>query len=138
MSEIQNRIMLNQAILQSANEKLKSISFTTERQNLTEWREKMFTSFSAQDEGSMRKDMRALDLEIEKLRQRKSDKSVFLKTSPGIANFHRTMESTLNMLDKMQNTNEFQDYDTGVNAIKTEFDLDYIKAPDVIAVSDEE
>lgn len=137
MSEIQNRIMLNQVILQSANEKLKSVNFKTERQNFTEWREKVLENFS-QEDGSMRKDVKALDLEIEKLKQRKSDKNVFLKSSPGIANFHKTMESTLTMLDKIQNTKEFQDYDKGIHAIKAEFDLDYIKAPNVITVSDEE
>lgn len=137
MSEIHNRISLNQAILQSANEKLKSINFTTERQQFSQWKENMFTNFSP-DDGTMCKDMKALDLEIEKLKQRKSDRGVYLKSSPGIANFHKTMENTLTMLDKIQNTNEFQDYDKSIHTIKKEFDLDYIKAPDVITVSDEE
>ncbi|EEB16729.1 hypothetical protein Phum_PHUM433710 [Pediculus humanus corporis] len=142
MSQIHNRIMYNQEILKSANEKLKSINFQTEKQNFNMWRDNMYKNNSNENDGSNSRkiDIKALDLEIEKLKRRKSDKNVFLKSSPGVSNFHKTMETTLNMLDKIQNVNEFQDnnYDSNINDIKNDFHLSYIKSPDVIAVSDEE
>lgn len=136
ISEIQRRIELNQAVLQSANEQMKNINFHAERQNFTQWRDKMsFMSYSKDDVNNL-SSVKALDLELDKLRERKTDRSVFLKSSPGIANFHKTMESTLTMLDKIQNSDN---YGKSFKEIKSEFDLDVIKAPDLVAViSDEE
>lgn len=137
ISEIQKRIKLNRVVLQSANERIKNISFNVERQNLAQWKDEPTFANLSPEEANQFKDMNALDLELEKLREMKPDRKVFLKSSPGIADFHKTMECTLSLLDKIQNSNEFNNYDKSCREIKREFHLDVIKPPHLV-VSDEE
>ncbi|KAL0276652.1 UNVERIFIED_CONTAM: hypothetical protein PYX00_004177 [Menopon gallinae] len=131
-TEMQKRIQMNQSILKNTNSKMKDITFAAERENLSSWKEGLSFRNPSREDLNKFKDVKALDLEMKKLKESKPDKNVFLKNSPGIANFHNSMEDTLNMLDKMK-----EDDMSDINH-RNNINLEFIKTPDTVSTSDEE
>lgn len=135
ISEMHKRIKLNQVILKNANERMKGITFAVERENFSNWKEGLSFRDPSRDDLNKFKDVKALDLEMQKLKESRPDKNVFLRNSPGIVNFHETMENTLTMLDKIQKADEMSDYDIN---LMSNVNLEFIKTPELVSVSDEE
>lgn len=140
--ELQNRIKLNCLILDNTKKKMKNIDFKSERENVEKWKHNLFNIKGRDDKiriGQSLSDMqRAHESEMHTLRQQKPDRLLFLKSCPGISDFHKTLEGTLTMLEKLQKT-DTANYDQTMEEFQREIDLNVLHAPaNVTTSSDEE